>query len=49
MQTLESNMKLWSKIVANSLVPEGFDLKTQEPIQQNVKIMMEDIKDEVEY
>ncbi|XP_070054648.1 uncharacterized protein [Nicotiana tomentosiformis] len=48
-QTLETNMKKWSKTVANSPVPEGFDLKTQEPIQQNIKITMEDINNEVEY
>lgn len=48
-ETLESDLRLWSKIVSNSPVSEGFDLKSQEPKQQNVKIKMEDIKDEVEY
>lgn len=42
-------MRLWSRIVANSPDVDELELKTNESTKQNVKITMEDIKEEVEY
>lgn len=42
-------MRLWSRIVANIPDVDELELKTNESTKQNVKITMEDIKEEVEY
>lgn len=47
-QALASNLTSWSKIVGNTPVTEGFDLEGVNS-NANVKITMEDIKEEIEY
>lgn len=47
-QALALNLKSWSKIVGNTPVTEGFDLEGVNS-NANVKITMEDVKEEIEY
>ncbi|XP_060170335.1 uncharacterized protein LOC132601250 [Lycium barbarum] len=48
-QNLEIKSESWSKIVGAVPIREGFDLEGDEASTTNVKITLEDIKDEVDY
>ncbi|XP_009786117.1 uncharacterized protein [Nicotiana sylvestris] len=45
----QNSMNSWSKVIGPIPTTEGFDLCREEVIGQNVKITIDDIKDEVEY
>lgn len=48
-QTLATNLKSWSKVVGDAPIVEGFDLEGEINPTVNVKITIEDVKEEIEY
>lgn len=45
--TLATNLKSWSKVVRSAPIAEGFDLEGETNSTANVKITMENVKEEI--